>query len=139
MQLELIKAVDSMDERPLAIGLEMFYRQHQQALDAFVFEDGSFSALKRRTRWRATWGYDFNQYSKILAYARQHQIRLVGLNVPFGMVNAVANYGLDALPSDLKQFMPTVDRGQRRHFERWPVLHWRDINLRVARSSKRRH
>ena len=33
MQLELIKAVDSMDERPLAIGLEMFYPQHQQALE----------------------------------------------------------------------------------------------------------
>ena len=56
MQLEMIKAVDALDERPFAIGLEMFYRQHQPALDAFVFEDGSFANLKRRTRWKSTWG-----------------------------------------------------------------------------------
>ena len=58
MQLEMIKAVDALDERPFAIGLEMFYRQHQPALDAFVFEDGSFANLKRRTRWKSTWGCD---------------------------------------------------------------------------------
>ena len=97
----------------------MFYRQHQQALDAFVFEDGSFSALKRRTQWQATWGYDFNQYSKILAYARQRGIQLIGLNVPFGLVNAVANVGLDGLPPKMKEYVPAIDKGQRQHFERF--------------------
>jgi hypothetical protein len=29
MQLEMIKAVDALDERPFAIGLEMFYRLDQ--------------------------------------------------------------------------------------------------------------
>ena len=104
------QAVDALDERPFAIGLEMFYRQHQPALDAFVFQDGSFANLKKRTRWASTWGYDqltsnpnltltltstltstltlslaltltrydFNQYAKILAYARRHGIQLVG-------------------------------------------------------------
>ena len=114
MQLEMIKAVDALDERPLAIGLEMFYRQHQPALDAFVFQDGSFAALKRRTRWATTWGYDFNQYAKILAYARRHGIQLVGLNVPFGLVNAVANTGLDGLPANLRSSLPQIDRGQAR-------------------------
>ena len=76
------QAVDALDERPFAIGLEMFYRQHQPALDAFVFQDGSFANLKKRTRWASTWGYDFNQYAKILAYARRHGIQLVGLTDP---------------------------------------------------------
>lgn len=130
MQLEMIKAVDALDERPFAIGLEMFYRQHQPALDAFVFQDGSFANLKRRTRWASTWGYDFNQYSKILAYARRHGIQLVGLNVPFGLVNAVANTGLDGLPDRLKTQLPSeVDRDQVAHFERFQ----RDITESVER------
>eukprot|EP00966_Prymnesium_polylepis_P132205 3057161-Prymnesium_polylepis.1 len=97
MQLELIKAVDELDERPLAIGMEMFCappsrpaapppvqtarlssslgctfyrrhitqsldcdgpalfdtagRQHQRALDEYVFGRGSFEELLRETRW----------------------------------------------------------------------------------------
>lgn len=129
MQLEIIKAVDALDDRPLAIGLEMFYRQHQPALDQFVFHDGDFKALKRRTRWASTWGYDFNQYAKILAYARRHQIQLVGLNVPFGLVNAVANTGLDGLPANVRQTLPQIDRGQAAHFERFR----RDITEAVVR------
>ena len=119
MQLDMIKAAHTMDAVPTAIGLEMFYRQHQPALDAFVFEDGSMSALKRRTHWRSTWGYDFNQYSKIFAYARRHGIRLVGLNVPFGLVNAVANVGLEGLPPQMAEYVPDIDLGQKRHFERF--------------------
>ena len=68
---------------------------------------------------------DFNHYSKILAYARQHGIRLVGLNVPFGFVSAVANNGLDGLPASLKPYMPTIDRGNERHFARFE----RDVRL----------
>lgn len=130
MQLEMIKAVDALDERPFAIGLEMFYRQHQPALDAFVFQDGSFANLKKRTRWATTWGYDFNQYAKILAYARRHGIQLVGLNVPFGLVNAVANTGLDELSDKFKAQLPAdIDRGQVAHFERFE----RDIAETVER------
>ena len=35
MQLDVVKAVDALDDAPLAIGLEMFYRQHQPALDDY--------------------------------------------------------------------------------------------------------
>ena len=41
----------------------------------------------------------------------------VGLNVPFGLVNAVANTGLDGLPDKLKTQLPVeIDRGQVAHY-----------------------
>ncbi len=52
MQYEVIRGVNALDEQPVAIGLEMCYRQHQQALDNFVFGDGSFAALKARAMAR---------------------------------------------------------------------------------------
>ena len=61
MQYELIKAVKELDDAPLAIGLEMFYRQHQPALDAFVFGDGDFDRVglvgRREELWpgRSLW------------------------------------------------------------------------------------
>ena len=107
MQYELVRGVNDLDGKPLAIGLEMCYRQHQPALDAFVFGGGadgggSFSELKKRVKWRKTWGYDINQYAKIFSYARQNGIRLVGLNVPYGMVQMVSNFGLRKLPDELR-------------------------------------
>jgi len=119
MQFELIKAVREMDGAPLAIGMEMFYRQHQSALDTFVFGDGSFSALKRRTQWSTTWGYDMNEYAKILNYARQNQIRCVGLNVPYRLVQMVATYGVAAIPPELRAYMPEMDLQNPRHRERF--------------------
>lgn len=70
---------------PLAVGMEMFYRQHQPLLDDFVFggaDARSLAALKQDTRWDETWGWKLSYYSKILNYARMHGIRLCGLNVP---------------------------------------------------------
>ena len=119
MQYELIKAVKELDDAPLAIGLEMFYRQHQPALDAFVFGDGDFAKLKRRTQWASTWGYDLNYYSKILAYARRERIRLVGLNAPYRLVAMVANNGLGNLPSELQPFLPEMDLKNEQHYKRF--------------------
>lgn len=35
----------------MAIGLECFYRQHQRALDRFVFNHRNLAILKRETKW----------------------------------------------------------------------------------------
>ena len=117
MQYELVRGVNDLDGKPLAIGLEMCYRQHQPALDAFVFGGGadgggSFSELKKRVKWRKTWGYDINQYAKIFSYARQNGIRLVGLNVPYGMVQMVSNFGLRKLPDELRGCVGAIPTAQ---------------------------
>ena len=119
MQLEVIKAARSLDDSPLCIGLEMFYRQHQPALDAFVYGDGSFDKLRKRTQWSSTWGYDLNYYAKILSYARREKIRLVGLNVPYRLVAMVASSGLESLPRELRPFLPEMDLKNPQHFERF--------------------
>ena len=119
MQLKVIKALRELDDAPLAIGLEMFYRQHQPALDDFVFGDGDFGALRQRTQWRSTWGYDLNQYAKIFAFARRHGIRMVGLNAPYPLVSMVARTGLREVPTELKPFLPQMVLDVPGHFERF--------------------
>ena len=94
LQLEIIKAAQALNDAPLCIGLEMCYRKaHQPALDEFVFGDGSFRELRKRTKWSQTWGYDLNYYSKILAFARREKIRLVALNAPYRLISTVAQVG----------------------------------------------
>lgn len=39
----------------LAVGMEMFYRQHQNILDDYVFGAGTLASLKQDTNWDKTW------------------------------------------------------------------------------------
>jgi len=66
-----------------AIGLECFYRQHQPALDRYIFGHQNFKTLKEETNWTESWGYDLNFYAKIFNFASQRKIRLLGLNIPY--------------------------------------------------------
>lgn len=99
----------------LAVGLECFYRQHQFALDRYVYGHQDFGILKKETNWDSTWGFDINHYAKIFHYAALNRIRLVGLNVPMGVTKLVVKNGLDGLPPSLKQLLPEVDLGDARH------------------------
>lgn len=77
-----------------AIGLECFYRQHQAALDRYVFEHKSFKTLEEETKWSEAWGYDLNYYAKIFSFAAQNKIRLLGLNIPYAAAKLVGSIGL---------------------------------------------
>mmetsp|Transcript_38115 Transcript_38115/g.38803 ORF Transcript_38115/g.38803 Transcript_38115/m.38803 type:complete len:385 (-) Transcript_38115:174-1328(-) len=99
----------------LAIGLECFYRQHQIALDRFIFKHQDFGILKKETNWDYTWGFDINHYAKIFNYAAQNRIRLVGLNLPSGVAKLVGTVGLKGVPISLKRFLPEVDLDERSH------------------------
>ena len=106
-QVEMIKAVDALDEAPTLIGLEMCWRQHQPALDAFVFGDkarggGDLAKLAERTNWAKTWGYPIELYAEVLNYARDRRLRLCGLNTPYAIIDTVARVGLDRLPPEVR-------------------------------------
>lgn len=124
MEFNVIKAIhgltqDADEQEPLAVGMEMFYRQHQKALDRYVYLHGSLGLLKLETGWDDMWGYDFNNYTKIFRYARLNGIRLVGLNAPLPLVTLVRKQGLDGLPRELSALLPDIDLGNGRHRERF--------------------
>lgn len=90
----------------IAIGMEAFYRQHQKVLDDFVFIHKDFDLLQKKTNWAETWGYDLNYYSKILRYASDHNIRVIGLNVPQPVAHYVSQKGLQNVPINLRKMLP---------------------------------
>ena len=99
----------------LAIGMETFYRQHQSILDDFIFNHKNFERLKKESNWDSTWGYDLNYYSKILRYASEHSIRIIGLNIPQPIAHFVSKQGLSNLPSNILKFLPEIDTSDIRH------------------------
>jgi uncharacterized iron-regulated protein len=86
----------------LAIGMEMFPRSSQQALDEYIQNsDLSEAAFLRESRYYDVWSYDYRLFRPIFSYARKHKIDVVGLNVDRKIVSSVfKSNGLGNLTPD---------------------------------------
>lgn len=111
MQLEIIRALHEQGA-PLAVGLEMFRHDYQEALDRWVageIEEENFIPIYQRnwSRWRL--------YRPIFVYAREQNIPLVGLNISRVITRQVAREGFASLSPEqlaeleLEGFACTID------------------------------
>lgn len=113
--VDIISNPASVNTKGYAIGLECFYRQHQAALDRYIFVHQNIKTLKEETDWDENWGYDLNYYAKIFNFASKRQVRLLGLNIPYPMARYVGAVGLDNVDPKLKAMLPEVDVANVRH------------------------
>ncbi|GAB4272687.1 MAG: ChaN family lipoprotein [Deferrisomatales bacterium] len=104
-QLRLIRALHEAG-RPLAVGLEMFRASAQGELDRWVA--GELSSATFRKVYRDNWNYPWEGYGAIWAYAREHGIPLLGLNVSRALVRRVAREGFASLPPDQVAGLPPI-------------------------------
>jgi uncharacterized iron-regulated protein len=93
-QLSIIRALKDSGV-PLAVGLEMFRSDSQQALNRWVageMEESEFQKI-----YFDNWSYPWSAYGKIFEYARQEEIPLIGLNVPREITRQVSREGFQSL------------------------------------------
>jgi uncharacterized iron-regulated protein len=86
--------------------MEMFQRPFQPALDAFVAGTIDEDELLRRVEWRERWNMDFALYRPILAFAREHRIPVVALNVRREVTRQIAREGMESLSDELRADLP---------------------------------
>lgn len=82
---------------PVLLGMEMFQRPGQQALDDYVAGRIGEVEMLRRTEYFTRWGYDHTFYAPLWRLCRERGIRIVALN-PDGQINRkVGRQGLSSL------------------------------------------
>jgi uncharacterized iron-regulated protein len=86
----------------VAIGLEMFRKDSQEALDRWV--GGKISEGEFQEIYYDNWNYSWSAYRMIFEYARQERIPMIGLNVPRNITRQVSRKGFHSLSE--------VQRGQ---------------------------
>ena len=105
-QLEIIKALHRSGT-PIAIGLEMFRANSQDALDQWV--NGGRSEKEFQKVFYDNWGYPWPLYSMIFGFAREAKIPMVGLNVPRAVTQQVARGGFRSLSEEQRANLPFVE------------------------------
>ena len=103
-QLAIIDALDN-DDRPLAIGLEMFRRDSQEDLD--VWSEGKSSVADFMQAFNENWGM-WPVYSEIFMHARDEKLKLIGLNITRAITRKVARNGYNSLSSEERLLLGNV-------------------------------
>ena len=103
-QLTIIDALDD-DERPLAIGLEMFRKDSQETLDRWTANDLPF--LKFLSVYKDNWSM-WEEYREIFMHARNEELKMLGLNIPRSITSKVLRNGFKALPEEERQMLGNV-------------------------------
>ncbi|MBI5887637.1 MAG: ChaN family lipoprotein [Deltaproteobacteria bacterium] len=97
-QLQIIQALHEAGF-PMAIGLEMFRSGSQKDIDKWLsgqMDDDAFLKV-----YYDNWQIEWPQYRAIFLYAKQNQIPLVGLNIPWSIIRQVVKGGVKSLkPED---------------------------------------
>ncbi|MEW6221449.1 MAG: ChaN family lipoprotein [Thermodesulfobacteriota bacterium] len=88
LQLQVIRALYERDPK-LAIGMEMFARPAQPALDEYVALGSDEPTFLKKSNYFESWGFDYRLYREIIDFARHHGIPVVALNLPREIVEKV--------------------------------------------------
>jgi uncharacterized iron-regulated protein len=98
-QLCVVQALNEAGVQ-VAIGLEMFRKDSQEALNRWV--DGDIDEEEFQKIYYDNWNYSYSVYRMIFDYARQHKIPMIGLNVPRDITRQVAKGGFNSLTEEQK-------------------------------------
>jgi len=98
-QVRVIQTLEASGVQ-VAIGLEMFRSDSQQALDRWV--TGNIDEEDFKQIFYDNWGYSWDSYRVIFDYARKKKIPLIGLNVSRDITRQVSRQGFASLNKEQK-------------------------------------
>jgi uncharacterized iron-regulated protein len=103
-QLSIIRGL-LKDRQPLAIGLEMFRKDSQPALDRWI--GGNYPVKSFINDYNNNWSM-WEKYQEIFDFARRQKVPMVGLNISREISAKVARNGFAALPEKDRQALGNV-------------------------------
>lgn len=128
LQLQIIRALFARDDR-LGVGMEMFQRPFQGAIDAYFQGKSSEREFLKASEYFERWGYDWDLYRPIVEFSRKNAVPLAALNAPRELTSKLGKVGWDGLTPDEKKQLGDIDFQVKEHraywYERLAKLHGR--------------
>ncbi len=121
VQLQIIKALFARDES-LGVGMEIFQRPFQPAIDRFFAGEIDETAFLKESEYAPRWGYDWKLYRPKIDFCRRNSIPLAALNAPKELTSRISKLGFEQLSDREKQQLGTVDFQLKAHRNHWYEL-----------------
>jgi uncharacterized iron-regulated protein len=118
VQLEIIKALYARDER-LGVGMEMFQRPFQAALDRYVQGEIGEDEFLKQSEYKQRWGFDWALYRPIVDFCRRNGVPVAALNAPRELTRRISKVGVGGLNAEEKGQLGPVDFHVQSHRDYW--------------------
>jgi uncharacterized iron-regulated protein len=118
VQLHIIKSLFARDAR-LGVGMEMFQRPYQEALDRFIKGEIGAEEMLKATEYRTRWGFHWSLYEPIVDFCMRNQVPLAALNVPKELTAKISKGGAASLNDADKKALGPVDFHVKAHRDHW--------------------
>jgi aminopeptidase N len=105
VQLEILRALYRQNPK-VAVGMEMFQRPFQNALDDYIAGTIDERTFLKRSEYFKRWGIDYHLYKAILDFAKEKHLPVIALNQRREIVDKVAKGGLDSLSKEEQEEVP---------------------------------
>ena len=109
LEVQLLEALAERHPGRQALGMEMFSRDQQPALDRWVAGLLDEKAFLRQSRWFENWNMDFGYYRDLLNFARERHIPIIALNAEKSLVAALRGKTPDQLSAGEQARLPQLD------------------------------
>lgn len=109
LELQVLQALTDLHPGHQALGMEMFSRSQQPALDRWIAGELDEKAFLKESHWYGNWNMDFAYYRDLLILARERQIPVIALNADKNLVESVRNNPPDKLNAEELARLPNLD------------------------------
>lgn len=116
LQLKVFRLMAA--ERKVALGMEMFQRPFQTALDQYVLGIIDERTMLEKTEWESRWGFETEMYAPLWQFARETSSPIVALNARKELTKRVAAVGIEGLSDDERADVVDLDLS-RQDYRLW--------------------
>jgi uncharacterized iron-regulated protein len=109
LELQILQSLEAIHPGRQALGMEMFSRSQQKALDRWVAGELDEKSFLRESRWFDNWKMDFAHYRELLEFARARKIPVIALNAEKEQVSALRISPPEKLPASQQAALPQLD------------------------------
>ncbi len=104
-QLTIIKSL-YRKEKKLAVGMEMFQRPFQGAIDRYLGGKITERRFLKESQYFKRWAFNYHFYRPIIEFCRAHSIPVVALNLKSEISQKIAREGISGLSEDERRLLP---------------------------------
>ncbi|MEO0970845.1 MAG: ChaN family lipoprotein [Cyanobacteria bacterium J06639_18] len=108
-QLRILKELHKNNPK-LAIGMEMFQRPYQEAINQYIAGKITETELVEKTEYKNRWGFNWELYAPILRFAKEKQIPVLALNTPSEIRRKEAKEGLEKLTDEEQKYFEQEEK-----------------------------
>ena len=107
LQLQVFRTLAS--HRRVALGMEMFQRPYQAALNAYVAGEIDEAQMLAQTEWESRWGFATELYQPLWRFARETSSPIIALNARRELTKRVSAVGIAGLTDEERADVVEID------------------------------